>query len=67
MALALQDYTVSQTWSDQIKHRVRLPGYFRAWAAKFLYERAPREFDVEQIGVDVQGEQVFVLFWHAPN
>ncbi len=60
------DYTLDPTWDDVVKHRVRLPGYFNSSAAKFLYDKAPKEFDAEQVGVDGNGQYVYVLFWHPP-
>ena len=61
-----KDYSTLQTWDDVIRHRVRLPGYYDAWAAKYLDEKAPNEFDVEPVGVDGRGQRVYVLFWHPP-
>lgn len=61
------DSTIIQTWEDLVRHRVRLPGYYQAWAAKFLYEKAPNEFEAEQVGVDENGQVVYVVFWHTPN
>jgi len=59
------DYTISQTFSDWTRHRIRLPGFYNSVAAKYLYDRSPEEFDVEQVGMDEQGQMVYVLFWRT--
>ena len=61
-----KDYSVNQSWDETIRHRVRLPGYYNAWAAKYLYDKAPNEFDAEQAGTDGAGQAIYVLFWHTP-
>lgn len=60
------DYSGKRSWEDMIRHRVRLPGFYPAWAARFLYEKAPQEFEAEQVGMDNNGEVVYALFWHEP-
>lgn len=60
------DYTGKWTWEDMILHRVRLPGFYPAWAARFLFENAPQEFEAEQVGIDGNGQNVYTLFWHEP-
>lgn len=65
--LAHTDFTGERNWEDVVQKRVRLPGYYPAAAAKYLYERAPEEFDAEQAGTDVNGQTMYVLFWHTPR
>ncbi len=61
------DTAVPQTLAELVQHRVRLPGYYNALAARFLSDTAPDEFVAERVGIDESGHGVYVMFWRTPQ
>jgi hypothetical protein len=60
------DRVVKQTFVDVALNRVRLPGYYNALFAQAVHANAPEEFAVEPVGIDINGQGVYVLYWLPP-
>ena len=61
------DRAVEQSLAEVALQRVRLPGFYNSLAAQLMNEHSPGEFDAEQVGIDQNGQGVYVMFWRTPQ